>query len=118
MKFLYVFIGGGLGSMTRYAIWRVFSYYNIQFPYHTLIANILSCLVLGYFIGAQLRIGFSDNMKLLLMIGYCGGFSTFSTFSSETFLMFKEGLYFNAGAYILASLILCWVFILIGIKLA
>ncbi len=118
MKFLYIFIGGGLGSMSRYAIWRIYNYFNVQFPYGTLTANIISCLVLGYFIGAQLKMGFSDNLKLLLMVGFCGGFSTFSTFSSETFLMFQEGQYFNAGIYIFASLILCWLFIFLGIKLA
>ncbi len=118
MKFVYIFIGGGLGSMSRFAIWRIFNYFHVQFPYGTLTANVISCFVLGYLIGIQLRSGFSDNLRLLLMVGFCGGFSTFSTFSSETFLMFEEGQIFNAAIYILASLILCWLFIFLGIKLA
>jgi len=118
MKFLFVFIGGGLGSMSRYAIWKIFEYFNIQFPLGTLTANILSCFALGYFLGMQLKISFSDNLKVLLLVGFCGGFSTFSTFGSETFHMIQAGNYSNAVSYILLSLILCWAFILLGIKLA
>jgi len=118
MKFLYVFLGGGLGSISRYAISRLFSNYNIQFPVGTFIANVISCFVLGYFLGLQLKSGISDNMKLLLMVGFCGGFSTFSTFGSETLSLFQTGNYQTAIGYILLSLILCWIFILLGIKLA
>ena len=118
MKFLFVFIGGGLGSMSRYAIWKLFNYFNIEFPLATLTANIVSCFILGYLLGVQLKIGMSDNMKLLLFVGFCGGFSTFSTFGNETFQMFQSGNYQSAIMYILMSLILCWGFILLGLKLA
>lgn len=118
MKFLFVFIGGGLGSMSRYAIWKLFNSFNIQYPYGTFVANIISCFILGYFIGVQLKTGISDNMKLLLMVGFCGGFSTFSTFGSETFTMFQTGNYLTAIGYIVSSLVLCWIFIFLGIKIA
>jgi len=118
MKFLYVFIGGGLGSMSRYAIWRLFDHYNFNFPFGTLVANLLSCFILGYFLGIQLKLEISDNFRLLLLVGFCGGFSTFSTFGSETFHMFQSGNHLTALSYIFGSMILCWLFIFIGIKIA
>ena len=118
MKFILVFIGGGLGSVSRYAIWKIFNYFDIQFPLATLITNAVSCFILGYFLGIQLKIGISDNFKVLLFVGFCGGFSTFSTFGSETFQMFQSGDYQTAIMYIMLSLLLCWSFILIGMKIA
>jgi CrcB protein len=73
---------------------------------------------LGYLLGIQLKVGMSDNMTLLLFVGFCGGFSTFSTFGNETFQMLQSGNYQSAVMYILMSLILCWGFILLGLKLA
>lgn len=118
MKFLLVFLGGGLGSMSRYAIWRLFNHYHVHLPIATLIANVISCFILGYFLGVQMKMGISDNFKVLLFVGFCGGFSTFSTFGSETLQMFQSGNYQTAVTYIMLSLILCWAFILLGIKLA
>lgn len=118
MKFILVFLGGGLGSMSRYAIWKLFNLYNLNLPIATLVANLISCFILGFFLGVQMKSGISDNLKLLVFIGFCGGFSTFSTFSSETLLMFQSGNYQSAISYIMLSLGLCWAFILLGIKLA
>lgn len=118
MKFLLIFLGGGLGSMSRYAIWRLFNFYNINLPIATLVANVMSCFILGFFLGVQMKSGISDNLKVLVFVGFCGGFSTFSTFGSETLQMFQSGNYQTAISFIMLSLILCWAFILLGIKLA
>ena len=118
MKFLFVFLGGGIGSMARYAIWRWFSNHNFELPYATFIANMLSCLILGYLIGLQLKLDIPENLRLLLLIGFCGGFSTFSTFGFETFQMMESGSIQTAMGYILISVLVCWVFIYLGIKMA
>jgi len=117
VKFLFVFIGGGLGSMARYAIWRLFEKFSFQIPYATFVANILSCFILGYFIGLQIKLDIPDNLRLLLLIGFCGGFSTFSTFGFETFQMLESGNIQTALGYILISVLVCWIFIYLGIKM-
>ncbi len=118
MKFLFVFLGGGVGSMFRYAIWRAFDKFDHQIPYATFIANALSCLILGYLIGIQLKLDMPENIRLLSLIGFCGGFSTFSTFGFETFQMLESGNVQTAIGYILVSLIVCWIFIFLGIKMS
>ena len=111
MNFLYVFIGGGLGSICRYGIALLLKKHQFNFPFATLIANIIACIILGYLIGLAAKGSISMNQKLLLMTGFCGGFSTFSTFSAETFLLFENG---NAG-YALANMGLSIIVCLIGI---
>ena len=117
MQYLLVFVGGGLGSLLRYGIARGMAGYDFTFPYATLAANILSCIVLGFFVAWSLKIGINDGKKLFFMVGLCGGFSTFSTFSNETFSLFETGNYAYAFANILGSVVVCLLAIYIGIKL-
>jgi len=118
MPYLFVFLGGGLGSLFRYGIARGLQPYDYTFPYATLVANILSCIVLGFFVGLTLREGVSDNTKLFFMVGFCGGFSTFSTFSNETFKLLQDGNYAYGLVNIAVSVLLCLVAIYIGMKVA
>jgi len=118
MNFIYVFLGGGLGSIMRYGIARVMDHNKLDFPVATFTANVVSCIILGYLIGLTLKNGISDNQKLLWMTGFCGGFSTFSTFSGEVFKLIEGGQFFIAATYILLSLAVCVVCIWIGILLS
>lgn len=118
MNFVLVFLGGGLGSVCRYLIAKTMSNHQMDFPLATFVANILSCIILGYLIGLGMRNGISDNAKLLLMTGFCGGFSTFSTFSGEIVLLMQDGQLSTAMLYIAVSLAVCLVCIWAGIKLA
>ncbi|MCB0704792.1 MAG: fluoride efflux transporter CrcB [Saprospiraceae bacterium] len=115
---LWVFLGGGLGSMSRYGISRLLGKVNSSFPFATLAANILACILLGFLVGLSLREELGPTNRLFLMTGFCGGFSTFSTFSSETWQLFESGHYAYALGNIGGSVLLCLFAIFIGLKLA
>ena len=115
---LWVFIGGGLGSICRFGISRIFVHYSWQLYLGTLAANILSCILLGFLIGLQFRSGLDLKYKWLLMSGFCGGFSTFSTFSGETFFMLQQQQYLHFFLYTLFSVILCLLAIILGYRMS
>ena len=106
---LLVFVGGGFGSLARYGVSLITKvFFNTAFPLATLISNITSCLILALvvLITSQKQIE-SNSLKLLLIAGFCGGFSTFSTFSFETVELFRNGNTGYAIANIAISIILC-----------
>jgi len=117
VNFLMVFIGGGLGSICRYGIARGMNSYEGAFPLATFLANAISCILLGALIEYHLKNGMEQGMRLMLITGFCGGFSTFSTFSYETFDLLQNGDYTNAFLNIGGSLIVCLICIFIGLKI-
>lgn len=103
---LLIFLGGGLGSMLRYA----FSLYFVQvplrsFPWHTFLANAVSSFLVGFAIHKLTGKGLDyQPLHWFFVVGFCGGFSTFSSFSYEILYMLKSGDSGIALTYIIASL--------------
>jgi CrcB protein len=118
--FLIVFAGGGLGSALRYFMGRwMTSFYAPTFPLATLVINVSACFILGLVIGvADDKQVFSTSSRLFWAIGFCGGFSTFSTFSQETLTLFQAGHQGSSVVYVMASVVLCLVATLAGQYLA
>ena len=114
---LFVFLGGGIGSIIRYLMSVVMSPISQKFPFATLLTNIISCVLLGFIVGLSLKNSLSNEMKLFLMVGLCGGFSTFSTFSAESYQMFNVGNGLLAILYMGASFLICLLAIYLGVKL-
>ena len=117
IPYILIFLGGGIGSICRYGIAQLLDGQRPLFPLATLLANLASCIILGFLVGLSLRGLMSDNYKLFLMTGFCGGFSTFSTFSNETFSLLESGHTGLALLNVGGSLLLCLVGIFLGIKL-
>ncbi len=104
-----VFLGGGIGSTVRFLLGRwVNAWHNYHFPFGTLAVNIVACLVLGFVVGmADHRQLISPAARLFWTVGFCGGFSTFSTFSAETLTLLQGGFHFTTAVYVILSLLLC-----------
>ena len=115
INILLVFVGGGIGSICRYGLGIMFN--PSQFPYGTLLANVLSCILLGILIGLNADKILKDHHKVLLMTGFCGGFSTFSTYSAEIVKLYQDGSFIMAAVYLIGSVILGLVAIFLGISL-
>ncbi len=115
--YLFVFLGGGLGSICRFGLGHWLSAYKFQFPWATFAANVLACLVLGVFVSLSIKGRLGGPMSVLLMAGFCGGFSTFSTFSNETVQMLIAGQWARAFVYMATSLLVCIAAIYAGMKL-
>jgi CrcB protein len=97
--------GGFLGSGIRY-FFSLFIHNRIPsiFPLGTLAVNIIGCLLIGIIFGLSEKSGLSSEWRLFLATGICGGFTTFSAFSVETFVMLRESQYLYATVYIGSSL--------------
>jgi len=124
MQYLYVFLGGGLGAVCRYlATTAIGARFGMMFPFGTLFVNTLGSFLMALIMGFLLTMAKANNLlaeplRLLLTVGFLGGFTTFSSFSMETLTLIRSGSIVLAIANIAANVLLGLIAAILGLYLA
>ena len=103
MKIFLVFIGGGLGAVSRFLVTTALAGKLGNFPVGTFAANFFGSLLMGLVVG--LLAGRFEPIRLFVAVGFLGGFTTFSSFSAETFALIQNGQIFSAAANVIVSVV-------------
>ena len=109
MKWVHLIVGGVFGTIARYALsGGAYQLFGSNFPYGTLVVNLTGCFLIGFLTAiSEEKFLLSPNARLLLMAGFCGAFTTFSTFMLETANLLKDGetvrAFFNVAASLLVG---------------
>ena len=116
--YIVVFIGGGIGSALRHGVNRLsFALVGPAFPAGTLFVNVSGCLTMGllagWFVFSDERA--SQSLKLFLLTGILGGFTTFSAFSLDTSVLFERGDMTTAAVYVIASVVMSIAAVFVGL---
>jgi CrcB protein len=120
MQLFYIGLFGAMGCLARYAVsgW-MYALLGRALPWGTLVVNIAGSFLLGVIMEGSLRSTLlTPELRIGLTVGFLGGFTTFSTFSYETFRLLEEGSLLQAGANILLNVLVCVLFSALGIAAA
>ncbi len=112
---LLVALGGATGSVARYLVAK---WLTGSFPWGTLTVNIVGSLLIGLLLGMVARNSLSPEMRLLLVTGFCGGFTTFSTFASESLSMVKAGDALLTALYVGGSVAIGILAVFVGMQIS
>lgn len=117
-QLLLVFIGGGFGSVLRFIIAKYLNSSENGIPYGTFAANIIGSLLIGIILGLAAKNNtLTQNQTLLLATGFCGGFTTFSTFAYENHVFLKTGDLTSFAIYTIASFVIGFLAVFLGMYL-
>ena len=108
MIYLLIGLGGAVGSLLRYLVGQAVQRTSATgFPVGTMFVNISGCFLIGILVRQFMNMQLSHDLRALLIVGFCGGYTTFSTFSAETIVLIEGGEYGRASAYVILSVGLC-----------
>ena len=117
-QILLVFVGGGFGSALRFIIGKWLNSSNDGIPYGTFAANIIGSLLIGVILGlAAKNDSLTESQTLILATGFCGGFTTFSTFAYENHVFLKSGDFTSFVIYTIASFAIGFLAVFLGMYL-
>jgi CrcB protein len=117
--YLYLAAGGIIGTLARYGLGKwIPTWAGTDFPWHTLIINLTGSFVLGFAMRASETLPVSPEVRGFVTVGFCGAFTTFSTFSFEAVTLMQEGQWARAAAYALGSVALGLLAVFAGLSLA
>lgn len=121
--YIWIALGGALGSVGRYGVSRAFAFWlGETFPWGTLIVNVTGSFLIGVLAGLtsepNSRFIVAPDMRQFLMVGFCGGYTTFSSFSLQTLALVREGDMMEATSNVVMSVVFCLVFVWLGMILA
>ena len=117
-QLILVFLGGGLGSVLRFIVGKWLNNSENGIPYGTFAANIIGSLLIGVILGlAAKNESLTQSQTLLLATGFCGGFTTFSTFAYENHLFLKSGDFMSFAIYTIASFVVGFLAVFLGMFL-
>ncbi len=118
-QLLLVFFGGGIGSILRYIISKNFDSYFQHFFLGTFLVNSIGCLIIGLVLGVSFKSDYlSQNQILLLSTGFCGGFTTFSTFAFQNHSLLKSGDLLHFSIYTISSIVVGVIAVALGLWLS
>lgn len=115
MIYLLIALGGAAGSVLRYLLGGAVQRMSATgFPIGTMFVNVSGCFLIGIFVRQFRNTQLTPELRALLIVGFCGGFTTFSTFSAETLGLIEGGEYGRAATYVVLSVGLCLLATLAG----
>jgi CrcB protein len=122
MIYVWIAIGSALGGMSRFACSRyVALWFGETFPWGTLTVNVVGSFIIGFFAtlsGPDGRLLVSPDVRQFVMVGFCGGYTTFSSLSLQTLDLIRNGDVAEASGNILLSVVLCMISVWIGYAIA
>ncbi len=122
LSYVLVFVGGGCGSVARFLCSGFFArQFGEAFPWGTLFVNVIGCFVVGVLAGLAVPEGrwmISPSVRQFLVIGFCGGYTTFSSFSLQSLTLAQGGEWSHVAANIILSIVCCFIGVWLGYVLA
>ncbi len=120
MNYLWIALGAVVGASARYFLSTYIGrHFSTVFPYGTLLINITGSLILGFFlVYASERVLLDPRWRLLVAVGFCGSYTTFSSYAFESFALMEQGQWLLMGLNVLSSNALCLAGVLAGAALA
>jgi CrcB protein len=118
VTYLWIALGSAIGGMSRYGVSRIFTFwFGETFPWGTLACNVTGSFIIGILAGLtgpDGRVLVSPDIRQFMLVGFCGGYTTFSSFSLQTLALIREGDMVEAGVNIVLSIVLCLIFVWLG----